>query len=95
MDPMKEVKTYYQPINLKISPQICYTTLTDSTGEHKGPDELAIVISAEDSIPEEEKELPIVVSIESAAEADHLIKTLQKLRDVLWGFNLDFDNNKN
>ncbi|MBE3084930.1 MAG: hypothetical protein IMZ64_01775 [Bacteroidetes bacterium] len=92
---MKDTKTYYQLINLKIDPQISHTTLTDSTGEHKGPDELTIVISAENPIPEEEKELPIVVSIESAEQADHLIKTLQKLRVMIWGLNLNFDDNKN
>lgn len=95
---MKQVKTYYQPINLKFSPQLCHTTLTDSTGEYKGANELAIVISAEDPIQEEEKEflnMPIVVSIESAAEADHLIKTLEKIRAQIWGINLDFIDNRN
>jgi hypothetical protein len=83
---------------LIINPQISHTSFTDSEGEHKGPDEIAIIISVEDPIPEEEREffnMPIVVTIENAKKVDELIKALQTLRAQIWGFNLDFNNNIN
>lgn len=87
---------------LKINPQISHTRITDSEGQHKGPDEMILVFSASESIPIEERELcamdpsePLIILIESQEQADHLIRTLQKLRTQIWGFNLDFNDNRN
>lgn len=87
---------------LIINPQIVHTRLTDSDGEHHGPDELIIVFSAVDPIPIEEREaldidpnVPLIISLESKSQVDHLIAVLQQLRVQLYGMDLSFDKIKN
>jgi hypothetical protein len=87
---------------LIINPQISHTGIIDSKGEHRGPDELILVISAEETIPYEDRENflvdpdnPLIINIESMEQADRLIKVLQELRTRIWGLNLDYGNNKN
>jgi hypothetical protein len=87
---------------LIINPQISHTSVTDSTGKHIGPDELILVVSVVNPVPEEEREYfktdhnePLIVSLENKDQADRLIKILQKLRTQIWGFNLNFENNIN
>jgi hypothetical protein len=87
---------------LKINPQISRTRVTDSEGEHNGPDELILVFSASEPTPIEERELcvmdpnePLIVLLESKNQVDHLIEVLQKLRFQLYGPDLSFEKIKN
>ena len=111
---MKNRKNYYEKGDdvsvfslsthetLIINPQISRSTMTDSEGEHKGPDEIILVFTAADPCPKEEREdwdtdsnVPLVVLLESKSQVDHLISTLQKLRFQLYGMDLSFDKIKN
>lgn len=87
---------------LKINPQISHTHLLDSEGNHKGPDKLILFFSAANPCPAEAREdwkvdpnEPLVVSLESKDQVDHLIAVLQQLRFQIYGPDLSFDNNKN
>ena len=87
---------------LKINPQISHTRITDSEGEHKGPDEIILLFSASEPTPIEERELcaidpnePLIVLLESKDQVDHLIEVLQKLRFQLYGPDLSFHKIKN
>ena len=87
---------------LKLNPQISHTRITDSEGQHKGPDELILVFSASESIPIEERELcamdpneSLIVLLESKDQVDHLIEVLEKLRFQLYGPDLSFHKIKN
>jgi len=86
--------------SLKINLQIGHITVTDSEGEHSGPDELTLVFSAMEPIPIDEREPcsfdpnePLVVALESKEQTDHLIRTLQKLRNQIWGFSFIIEKN--
>jgi hypothetical protein len=88
---------------LVMNPQKSHVTLGDGFGGTESEyDQLIIVFSAADPCPPQDRvpvtfdpNEPLVIAMDHKESVDHLIATLQKLRNQIWGMTLSLDTNKN
>lgn len=73
-----------------LNAQKCTIETSGAEGVENRYEAVALVFTEDDLEPGP----PVVFYLETVDQADLLLRSLQKLRAQIWGFNLDF-NNKN